>query len=241
MKTVEMAFQEFADGLHCAADENGFRSVGQRVAERLGFRYFAYLSLGGGGLKLISSYPKRWSDHYFAEGYDKVDPVVAFARRDHSLMRWAGETSAGAGQTRRQKRLFEDAGEFGIRYGVTVAITGGFDRSAAFTMAVDDHSPAHDELIERASDLMQLIGLTFHAHVDARHISHALDHNVPLTQRERECLSWAARGKSMEMTGTIMGISTRVVKFHLDNARFKLGAETLPHAVAMALRHQAIS
>ncbi|MFA5952881.1 MAG: helix-turn-helix transcriptional regulator, partial [Hyphomicrobium sp.] len=64
---------------------------------------------------------------------------------------------------------------------------------------------------------------------------------VPLTQRERECLAWASRGKSMEATAMILGITPRAVKFHLDNARASLGAETLPQAVAIALRGRNIS
>jgi len=86
------------------------------------------------------------------------------------------------------------------------------------------------------------IGLTFHAHADAKLALRSPQHEaVPLTQRERECLAWAARGKSMEATGMILGVTPRAVKFHLDNARANLGAESLPQAVAIALRVGAIS
>ncbi|KPH83187.1 LuxR family transcriptional regulator [Bosea vaviloviae] len=241
MKSVEMAYQELVDGLHSSVGEMEFRRVGQRVAESMGFRYFAYLGFGDADPVLISSYPKRWSEHYFAEGYQDVDPVVAFAKGKRSTMQWTRE-AARQFPLRAQKRLFDDADEFGIRHGVSVAIAGGFDRFAAFTFAVDEVSAAHGKMVTEANDIVQLIGLTFHAHADAKlALRSPRVEAVPLTQRERECLAWASRGKSMEATAMILGITPRAVKFHLDNARASLGAETLPQAVAIALRGRNIS
>jgi DNA-binding CsgD family transcriptional regulator len=56
-----------------------------------------------------------------------------------------------------------------------------------------------------------------------------------LTPRERECLHWAAHGKTYFEMSMILEISTSVVKNHLDNARHKLGAVNLTHAVALAM------
>lgn len=240
MKTVERAYQELVDGLHSSDAEAEFGRVGQRVAESMGFRYFAYLGFGEADPVLISSYPKRWSEHYFGEAYQDVDPVVAFARSGRATLQWTRE-AARQFPLRAQKRLFDDADEFGIRHGVSVAIAGGFDRFAAFTFAVDEVSSAHARMVTEANDIVQLIGLTFHAHADAKlGLRPAPQDASPLTQRERECLTWAARGKSMEATAKIMGVTPRVVKFHLDNARANLGADTLPQAVAIALRGHVI-
>lgn len=241
MKSVELAYQELVDGLHSSAAESEFGRVGQRVAESMGFRYFAYLGFGETDPVLISSYPKSWCEHYFKEGYQNVDPVVAFARSGRSTLQWTRE-AARQFPLRAQKRLFADADEFGIRHGVSVAIAGGFNRFAAFTFAVDEISSAHGRMVTEANDIVQLIGLTFHAHADAKLVlASPRPEAVPLTQRERECLAWAARGKSMEATAMIVGITPRAVKFHLDNARASLGGDTLPQAVAIALRQRIIS
>jgi LuxR family transcriptional activator of conjugal transfer of Ti plasmids len=241
MKSVEMAYQELVDGLHSSGAEAEFGRVGQRVAESMGFRYFAYLGFGEADPVLISSYPKRWSEHYFSETYQDVDPVVAFARSGRSTLQWTRE-AARRSPLRAQKRLFDDADEFGIRHGVSVAIAGGFNRFAAFTFAVDEVSSAHGRMVTEANDIVQLIGLTFHAHADAKlRLRSPPNEASPLTQRERQCLAWAARGKSMESTAKIVSITPRAVKFHLDNARANLGAETLPQAVAIALREKTIT
>jgi LuxR family transcriptional activator of bioluminescence operon/LuxR family quorum-sensing system transcriptional regulator CciR len=54
----------------------------------------------------------------------------------------------------------------------------------------------------------------------------------PLTARESECLRWAAEGKTDVEAGQIIGISSRTVRFHINNAKIKLGVATRIQAVA---------
>ena len=62
----------------------------------------------------------------------------------------------------------------------------------------------------------------------------ALDH-VELTGRERECLLWAAEGKTAWEISQILAVSQRTVVFHLNNATTKLNATNRQHAVARAV------
>ena len=55
-----------------------------------------------------------------------------------------------------------------------------------------------------------------------------------LNERERETLTWAARGKTSVEIGRILGLAKRTVDFHIDNARLKLGATTRIHAAIKA-------
>jgi DNA-binding response OmpR family regulator len=55
-----------------------------------------------------------------------------------------------------------------------------------------------------------------------------------LNDREAEILTWAARGKISAQIAEILGLSKRTIDFHLDNARFKLGARTRTEAVVKA-------
>jgi DNA-binding CsgD family transcriptional regulator len=55
-----------------------------------------------------------------------------------------------------------------------------------------------------------------------------------LTVREKECLKWAADGKSAWEIGNILHISDRTVNFHLNNKVQKLGVTNRQHAVAKA-------
>jgi methyl-accepting chemotaxis protein len=56
-----------------------------------------------------------------------------------------------------------------------------------------------------------------------------------LTPREIECLTWASLGKTATEMAYIMTRSESTVVFHTENAKKKLEAKTLPHAVAKAL------
>lgn len=54
----------------------------------------------------------------------------------------------------------------------------------------------------------------------------------PLSRRESECLRWVAEGKTDGEAGKILGISPRTVRFHINNAKDKLGVATRIQAVA---------
>jgi len=236
MRQLENAFQEFIDGVGTASDKAAFRAVAERATQRLGFRSFAYLGLAEHGHRLISTYPKEWTTRYLSQRYDLIDPVLIKARRDRDPFRWSGPQMA-KGRGDQVKRLFGEAAEFGIERGVTIPIPAGFDRFALLTFAADKHGPDLNEKVAKARDILQLMGMYFHAHVEAAlKLPVGLDTSSSLSQRETECLAWTSRGRTMDQIGQILGVKTRTVVFHLDSARAKLDAENVAHAVALALR-----
>jgi DNA-binding CsgD family transcriptional regulator len=54
----------------------------------------------------------------------------------------------------------------------------------------------------------------------------------PLSPRESECLHWVSAGKTDSEVGGILSISPRTVRFHINNAKVKLGVTTRIQAVA---------
>jgi LuxR family transcriptional regulator, activator of conjugal transfer of Ti plasmids len=236
MKPEEAIFQEFVDAIQTADSEAEFGRVAKRAAEALGFRWFAYLSFRDIGPKLISTYPRAWTDRYFTNGYEKIDPVVIRARSERALFQWDGQVTEVAGALA-QRRFFDEAITFGIKTGVTVPVRSGFGSFSAFTLASEEAIPSFHEHISRAYDLLPLMALYYHTHVAAKLMDPARDIvESALTQRERQCLAWAARGKTKAETATIIGVTARTVVFHIENARRKLGAASVSHAVSLALR-----
>lgn len=55
-----------------------------------------------------------------------------------------------------------------------------------------------------------------------------------LSRREVECLQWLALGKTLSEASTILGISERTLRFHIGNARDRLGVSTTMQAVVAA-------
>ncbi|WP_404933851.1 autoinducer binding domain-containing protein [Nitratireductor sp. L15S-10] len=68
------------------------------------------------------------------------------------------------------------------------------------------------------------------------HASYRQSELPRLTPREKECLQWAAFGKSEWEVSQILGISEHTAEKHLLNAKTKLGASNRVHAVAEAIR-----
>ncbi|MEM7268662.1 MAG: response regulator transcription factor [Pseudomonadota bacterium] len=59
---------------------------------------------------------------------------------------------------------------------------------------------------------------------------------TPLTERELECLTLAARGQTAKMIARELDISERTVRFHVSNFCRKLSVQRRTEAVAEALR-----
>lgn len=62
----------------------------------------------------------------------------------------------------------------------------------------------------------------------------------PLSAREMACLSWTAKRKSLAEIGDLLKSRPRTVRFHLGNARTKLGVDTRAQAVRKAIRQKII-
>lgn len=55
-----------------------------------------------------------------------------------------------------------------------------------------------------------------------------------LSSREVECLQWLASGKTLSEAAIILGISERTLRYHIGNARERLGVATTVQAVVAA-------
>ena len=81
---------------------------------------------------------------------------------------------------------------------------------------------------------VHLISHTFLRQIDCLVAPGHDDATGPLTRRELECLTWAARGKTTSEIADLLHRSAETVEFHLSNAISKLDARNRAHAVAIA-------
>ncbi|MBN7775665.1 autoinducer binding domain-containing protein [Nitratireductor aquimarinus] len=86
----------------------------------------------------------------------------------------------------------------------------------------------HDEVTHHIEQAKRKLG--------PGHTLYRLGEAPRLTPREKECLEWAAFGKSEWEVSQILGISEHTAEKHLLNAKTKLGAANRVHAVAEAIR-----
>ncbi|PWE52028.1 LuxR family transcriptional regulator [Metarhizobium album] len=59
----------------------------------------------------------------------------------------------------------------------------------------------------------------------------------PLSEREREVLSWTAAGRRQVEIAATLGLSERTVENHLRRIRKRLGVATTPQAIRVAIRN----
>jgi LuxR family transcriptional regulator, quorum-sensing system regulator BjaR1 len=121
---------------------------------------------------------------------------------------------------------WEAMSEAGIRDAICATSYGAGRAIASLHLGFDRRAFAPEE-----SRAISLAGLILTEHLMRVSLPLAPD-SIDLTRRERDCLAFVSEGKGDLDIATIMNISPATVRFHVDNARTKLGANNRPQAVA---------
>lgn len=239
---MSAVFQTFISRLQVANDKTSLGSAMSSFADSLGLTKFTYLGFRRPSphpLVYVSTYPMEWVDYYQRRRYQEIDPVVAVAQSSQLPFLWSDQ-SLGSRASNEQRRFFGEAAEFGIKCGLTVPIHDSQAGLATVTFISDRNPVLFRREIEAHREILHLASLYFHVHA-CRKLDDAADSDRPrLSPREVACLQWVARGKSMWEIGEILTISRRTVVFHIENAKRKLDAVTLPQAIATALQKHLI-
>lgn len=236
------ACNELIEGARHAATVEELHALCARLSERAGFDYFLYgailpVSLARPQTVVVSGYPTDWWAHYQAQGYMRIDPVVQHTLGHYTLpLDWheiSPESYAASDQVR---RFLSEAGDFGLVSGVSFPVQGPNGECALLSLATSDtHTKARGRIAEAMPFTQLLAG---YIHEAGRRIFSdkvvTLRRTV-LTQREKDCLLWAAEGKTSAETAMILNISERTVLFHLQNAATKLDVSNRAQAVARAV------
>ena len=82
-----------------------------------------------------------------------------------------------------------------------------------------------------------MVGFNAYAALLERVAKNAPGDSFGLTEHERQCLHWTARGKTTWETAKILKRSTATINFHLRKACRKLGAVNKCEAAARAVYH----
>jgi len=181
-----------------------------------------------------------WVANYLQRGLFKSDFVLRACRVTSMPVVWSydsrPEIVLRVGQTATHGELLGIEQMFaltGVRGGVSVPIRG---RGAFFGYVVFTYCDRLETLISLAEDHGdQLLAVT-HRFYDAMvdKVAACVTRERRLTGRELECLLLLAIGKTLEEVAMILGVSYGTVRFHLQNAKRKLGAVHRAHAIARA-------
>ena len=94
-----------------------------------------------------------------------------------------------------------------------------------------------EKIMKEYGDQIHIITLVYHSmakdFIEQNKVSLATD--IHLTEQEKNCLLWLARGKTGEDIASILNIKYRTVTFHTQNAKKKLNVTSLHHAIVKAI------
>ena len=234
MKLFE-AVQAALSNLQQAQDLQCVHRACAGLAAALDYQYFIYAfraleQFNQPRVVYVNGYPPGWTERYFDRKYQNVDPVMLHCRQRLTPVVWADLVVSSPESV----AMMADAVAFGLTDGVTVPVHTPTGQMGVFSLAAARASADAPALSEvRCATLVM-----------APYIHEAIDRLAPsagealiqtLTEREAECLRWAADGKTSWEIGQLLGVTERTANHHLNNAVFKLGANNRQHAVAKAV------
>jgi DNA-binding CsgD family transcriptional regulator len=212
----------------------------QDASQRLGFEHWIYGALmpvtpTRAEEFVINGYPDEWRRHYLESGYTMADPTVTYARGHVIPSLWddlASRSYRGVNSDH-AKLIFTEAKSFGLAKGLSVPLHGLGCLFGIMSYAASD--PKHP-IVESTIHAEAVLLATYVHQAASLLINRGASEKIrPLTPRERECLKWAAEGKSGWEIAHVLKISERTTVFHLMNACQKLGVMNRQQAVAKAL------
>ncbi len=204
------------------------------LARIMGFDGLSYIVLHGPAPQACvaahwTSAGSGWTARYASRAYHLVDPRVRLTRDRAVPVAWSAE---GAASDARSRDFTHDAHHHAIAGGIAWSIHDA--RGGRAVIAWDFGVHARPRRI--AMGTLALAGGLLHEGLAARpDRAEARDRRVPLTERERECVSLVARGMTSADVGAKLGISARTANFHMGNVMSKLGAMSRSEAIARAM------
>ncbi len=208
-----------------------------RQSSRIDFYAITHVAPGGARSKndyvteAVTNYPEEWVTHYTDTGLVEHDPVVAYAPHTTTATPWSALENVDL-MTRQQRKTMAYAQDYGLNSGLffsTRQFSGGMQ---VISFASRDKINLSPEELTAASTAGSIIATQL-AGINRSPPAGRLN---PLSDRERECLTWAAVGKASVDIELIMGISRNTVDFHIKNAMAKLDAGSRIYAIVKAIR-----
>ncbi len=247
--------EAIADIEHCNSIDE-LQNTLQRIIEHYGFAAFSFIDAGQPHLDkpyFLTTTDKAWVQEYTGNNFVHVDPCLIKVRRTNTPFSWGtvelppilGRRKPGAVKTMEAARDHGFTEGFVVPFhfrdlrGLLFSSSSVFfwkDAIKRFKLLFGSHrNELHLIMIywtQRAIDLVardHRYTATFFRAPDDPTTAPAL------TDRERDVMAWAARGKTVIDTASILNISDETAETHIRNALRKLNATNKTHGVAKCI------
>lgn len=217
----------FCRDIEATASPDDLREAVGAIAIELGFDYFALthhvdIARAPSSSIRLHNYPEAWVDYFDQNRLAVSDPVHRASHVTSVGFTWA-QLPRLIAMTPGDRLILDLARDQGLGEGFTVPanVPGEARGSCSFASQAGLPLPSH------ILPLAQLAGAF--AFEGARKMWRAKElgpepHPV-ITDRQRDCLIWAARGKTDWETSQILGLSEQTVVRHIKQARERYGLD----------------
>lgn len=214
----------------------------QRVVEKLEYEAFSYIfrSIDKVGKErkqtdcLFGTVPDGWLNYWVENKVDTFDPSIRHCLTRDTPVIWTQDLYSAP----RAIDVYYDSMAYGVGGGASFPMRGTLQAGRGIFSLSRDEAPVKTLPFVRDT-LAQGMLLAAFVNDVAQRIGFAnLAKKAPavkLTPRERECLLYSARGRTMADIAKILVRDHNTVIFHLANAYRKLGAANCTEAVAIAI------
>lgn len=233
------SIERFADLMSCDTVEE-WRDLIFRFAKDLGYEQTMLAILPSNTPPaeaefafVHSNYTTEWRNKYDTQKLGHVDPTVLHCATKSTPLIWTPDVFS----SRKQKEMYEEACNHGLRSGVTMPIHGPNGELGMLCFATSTkpcrrfQQEAHSTFPELSylRDVILETSLPFMKSVKPQRASSLL------TPRELECVKWCAAGKSSWDIAQILHCSEAAVNFHFGNLRRKFGVKSRQQVVVKAM------
>lgn len=187
------------------------------------------------GAVMALRYPDEWVAHFSSEQYQRFDPVFDYASRRTTPFSWNEPHFLGS-RSSMQRKVLAEAREAGVADGVTIPIRGPDALPASCSIV-----PAAGGVSAESYRLAHAMAVYVHERARRLQAAMVVRHAHRLTERERQCLTLVARGKSDWVISSLLGVSEGAVNRTIERAKRRLGVATRTQAIVRALHAGEIS
>lgn len=162
--------------------------------------------------------------HYTSREFYREDPLIARGLREGDPLSW-GDIRRLKGDNDGQREVLGFYGGAGFRSGISLPVFGPGGRNGCVTLGFErDAGPRSKDAAVEGTGVARLQAACQAAHIRHCKLRRAEEPELPrLSPRERELLTWVARGKSNGVIAEIMQISPHTVDAYMRRVFLKLG------------------
>ncbi len=230
-----------ADWLARSIDEAGtsydVARVLQDVCRTVGARHAALVMQHVPGVVTenslaLETFGKAWRDHCDMEKYDPIDPSRMGVSPQEPVLDWDDAPR----DKLKARRFFRDAQEFNVgRHGITFLHRGHIGDRSLLTLTSDCTDRRWLAVKPELTAAAAILHPSLHRFVLRTRFNINGNIAIRLTPREKECLGWAAHGRTSKEIGDVLGLTPATVNFFIEAAVQKLAAFNRAHAAAKAV------